>query len=460
MELLFLSHSVYIELIIIGISWAIALVILLSYLYGFIQQLREIFGPKKRDAVMSRRDTDTLKKRSLEEEKDEEIDDMREETTPPPIILEELENVEAIDPHILESLSAETPDVPASSEPPQTEAFTTSRETTEDPHAHPEESREKGSSEKQHSENTLKEAHPEDLSEKASSQSDDRENTHPSEVDLTTENTPPPDTSLDKLDTPIKNDDTTERMKVSTQEKETSLENDSPQEVSEDILKAASTKISLPIESVSQKKKSHPQSESLLDITNQAKTLFARGKISEARAAITSGLALKKDHRDLNLLLWEIYESEKRYPQAEIVYKDLALIYPEDQDILERLANTLIIMKNYPIAYEIYKKIAHLWGNTENTLFILINVAHELGNTEEVFEYAKKYLKSYPNNKDILALMAEAEIALGKRKEAIQTLIKLKNLSPYDADAISEMIAKLVAEEEMAENFWTHTSDS
>lgn len=80
-------------------------------------------------------------------------------------------------------------------------------------------------------------------------------------------------------------------------------------------------------------------------------------------------------------------------------------------------------------------------------------MAHELGNTEEVFEYAKKYLKSYPNNKDILALMAEAEIALGKRKEAIQTLIKLKNLSPYDADAISEMIAKLVAEEEMAENF-------
>ncbi len=73
--------------------------------------------------------------------------------------------------------------------------------------------------------------------------------------------------------------------------------------------------------------------------------------------------------------------------------------------------------------------------------------------TNDVHTYAKLYLKQWPNNKDILFLYSESQIALGMRKEAIATLIKLKNLSPYNAHEISDLINKLLAEEEMAENF-------
>ena len=193
--------------------------------------------------------------------------------------------------------------------------------------------------------------------------------------------------------------------------------------------------------------------EKLYELTNQAKTLMARGMISEARSAIVEGLSLKKDHRELNLLLGEIYEAEKHFDKAEIVYKDLALAHTEDEEILKHLANNLIITKKTEIAYEIYKKILTLGGDEENALYILTNLARELGDMSDVYQYARLYLKKWPMDKDMLALLSESQIVLGKRKEAIETLTKLKNLSPYDAPEIGQYIEKLRAEEEMAKNF-------
>lgn len=80
------------------------------------------------------------------------------------------------------------------------------------------------------------------------------------------------------------------------------------------------------------------------------------------------------------------------------------------------------------------------------------HLARELDHPDELLQYTKKYQKNWPNNPEILSLLAEAEIALGNRQAAIQTLIKLKNLTPYNADIVN-MIQKLTAEEEMANNF-------
>lgn len=200
-------------------------------------------------------------------------------------------------------------------------------------------------------------------------------------------------------------------------------------------------------------KKPDPHIEELFEITNQAKTLIARGLISEARSTIVRGLALKKDHRDLNLLLGEIYEKEGAFDRAEIIYKDLALAHTEDAEILKHLANNLIVTKKIDIAYEIYKKILTLGGDEENSLYMLANIARELEDFSDVYQYSRLYLKNWPKDKDMLSLLSESQILLGKRKEAIETLIKLKNLSPYDAAEIQEYIDKLVMEEERSKHF-------
>ncbi len=192
--------------------------------------------------------------------------------------------------------------------------------------------------------------------------------------------------------------------------------------------------------------------ERLYAITNEVKTLIARGNTHDARALIIQWLALEKNHRELNLILGSLYEWDRQFQKAEFVYKDLALIYPEDIEILEKLANILIIERRYDIALEIYRKIVSLAWETEWSIYIMAHLSHELGHHEELYAYTKRYQKSWPNNPEILALLAEAEIALGERQSAIQTLIKLKNLTPYNAE-IMETIAKLTMEEELAGNF-------
>ncbi len=194
------------------------------------------------------------------------------------------------------------------------------------------------------------------------------------------------------------------------------------------------------------------QVEKLVWLVSSARTLIARGMMSEARTLIIEWLSLDKHHRDLNLLLGQIYEQDGQYEKSEYIYKDMAEIYPGDIEILEKLANVLIIEKKYIIAWEIYKKILSSTGNTETTLYMLTHISHTLGDTNSTMLYAKQYVLQWPKNPEIITLLAESQVILGMRKDAIETYKNLKNLTPYSSE-ISETLQKLMIEEELAGNF-------
>lgn len=181
-------------------------------------------------------------------------------------------------------------------------------------------------------------------------------------------------------------------------------------------------------------------------------TLIARGQLEEARAFIVSGLALDKDHRELNLLMASLYERDHAYTKAEYIFKDLAKLYPDDLEILEHLATSLAMQRRYEVAYELYKKVLDLGGESEEILYTLSHLASELSIPEDIYTYAKSYLRQYPRNPEILWLYTQALISRGERKEAVETLIKLKNLTPYNQEIV-DLIGKLVTEEELAGNF-------
>ncbi len=101
MEFFFLNVAVRTEVSILGLLAIIIIIIALSYGYGFIERLRMLFGSKKRDAILSKKDVALLKKRSKESRENDTITaDASESHTPsplpPPIVLEELTHVEAV----------------------------------------------------------------------------------------------------------------------------------------------------------------------------------------------------------------------------------------------------------------------------------------------------------------------------------------------------------------------------
>lgn len=192
--------------------------------------------------------------------------------------------------------------------------------------------------------------------------------------------------------------------------------------------------------------------EKIANIISSARTLIARGMIIEAKALIIEWLSFEKDHRDLNFLLGTIYEQEWQYDKAEYIYKDMAELHPNDLEILEKLANVLIIEKKYHIASEIYKKIHSSTGNTETTLYMLTHISNTLEDHHGTLQYAKQYVLQWPKNPEIIWLLANVQVTLGHRKDAIETYKHLKNLTPYSSE-ISEILQKLLIEEELANNF-------
>ncbi len=194
------------------------------------------------------------------------------------------------------------------------------------------------------------------------------------------------------------------------------------------------------------------QVEKLTNLVSSIRTLIARGMIIEAQTLLVEGLSIEKDHRDLNLILGSIYEHDWHYEKAEYIYKDMAELYSSDIEILEKLANVLIIEKKFTIACEIYKKIHKSIGNTESTLYMLIHISNTLEDYKATLKYAKQYVLQWPKNPDIIAILANTQVTLWLRKDAIETYKHLKNLTPY-SDELSDIIQKLLIEEELASNF-------
>jgi cytochrome c-type biogenesis protein CcmH/NrfG len=48
---------------------------------------------------------------------------------------------------------------------------------------------------------------------------------------------------------------------------------------------------------------------------------------------------LKKQDKDLNLLLADVYEREKKYQNAAYIYQDMLELFPSDEFMLQRLGN-------------------------------------------------------------------------------------------------------------------------
>lgn len=172
----------------------------------------------------------------------------------------------------------------------------------------------------------------------------------------------------------------------------------------------------------------------------------------EAQTLIIEWLSIEKDNRDLNMLLGQIYEQEGQYEKAEYIYKDMAELHSNDVEILEKLANVLIIEKKNTIANEIYKKIHTFTGNTETTLYMLTHISNTLHDHPNTLTYAKQYVLQWPKNPEIIALLANVQLELWHRRDAIETYKNLKNLTPYSGE-ITEILQKLLLEEELANNF-------
>lgn len=221
----------------------------------------------------------------------------------------------------------------------------------------------------------------------------------------------------------------------------------------EEKLIESTTNEDLPIEkSEEEAVLSGDEKQQLIELIKSIKTRIARGEFSEARIRIIEGLSIEKFNKELNCLLASLYEKDRDYKKAELIYKDLILMNDTDTELYLKLGFALSIQGKYEIAYEIYKRLLSLDEFNIETVDMLANLGHQLGLHAESNEYAYIFLKKNPHNTDILYLTAINHINLGERTSALEGLKKIRTIDPYNSK-IQELIKKVEVELEMENNF-------
>jgi hypothetical protein len=79
------------------------------------------------------------------------------------------------------------------------------------------------------------------------------------------------------------------------------------------------------------------EKENISELIKSIKIKLSRGETSEARARIVEGLSIDKFNKDLNCLLAGMYEAEKDYKKAELIYKDIIVFHETDLELYLKL---------------------------------------------------------------------------------------------------------------------------
>ncbi len=170
------------------------------------------------------------------------------------------------------------------------------------------------------------------------------------------------------------------------------------------------------------------------ELVSLVRLKIARGALAEARVHVVAGLSIDKFDRDLNLLLASLYEANNDHAKAELVYKDLIVLYAGDPEIYLRLARSLALQEKYEIAYEVYRRLLEIDPENFEARELFASVAFTLEKYEEAREAARRYLKKFPANIEMMHLLAESHICLEDHERALEVLEKIQNLEPYNHD--------------------------
>lgn len=192
------------------------------------------------------------------------------------------------------------------------------------------------------------------------------------------------------------------------------------------------------------KKINSEQPEKIREIVKRAEVNISRWYLESARSLVVEGLALKKQDKELNVLLADIYEREKNYQNAGYIYRDMLEIYPGDELLLQKLWYVLALDGKNGESFDVYEKaLKKDRGNTE----ILDTLAHlwlELQDYKKSLRYAGLYLKERPRDAEKLGIKWYCLEKLGDIPEAIEAYNKLLEIQPYNSE-VQDRITQLTS---------------
>ena len=192
---------------------------------------------------------------------------------------------------------------------------------------------------------------------------------------------------------------------------------------------------------VIKQKLSLENNKQLREIVKRAQMNISRGYLETARLIVIEGLAMKKQDKELNILLAEIYEREKKYQNAAYIYKDLMDEHNNDIIIMQKLWNALYLLWDIKWAFEIYVQVHKKNRSNTEVLDILSHLSIDIKNYKAWIKYANLYLKEKPRNAEKLGIKAYCLEKIGRTRESIDIYKRILDVQPYNTEVIERISA-------------------
>ncbi len=195
----------------------------------------------------------------------------------------------------------------------------------------------------------------------------------------------------------------------------------------------------LELEKKKQAPVSHEHGEQIREISKRAQINISRGYYESARSLIIEWLALKKHDKDLNLLLADVYERERKYQNAEFIYRDLLDEHEDDEYILQRLWNIYVLRWKNKKAIKCYSEALKFDRMNTEILDILTHLHLEELDYKRSLKYANLYLKEKPRNAEKLSIRGYSQEMLWQKTEAVKAYQEVLKIQPYNNEIIERI---------------------
>lgn len=180
--------------------------------------------------------------------------------------------------------------------------------------------------------------------------------------------------------------------------------------------------------------------QKIIEIIKKVQINSTKWNFELAKNQIIEWLAIDKFHKQLNVELAIIYEKERKFSNAEYIYKDLLEVYESDTEIMKKLAFMYALQNKLSVSLKLYEDIhkKNKWDN--DVIDMLCEIAYNMKKYKKTIKYTTLFLKSKPRDVDKMFMKAYALEMVDDMKWSIEIYKRILQLQPYNAKAKESIV--------------------
>lgn len=176
------------------------------------------------------------------------------------------------------------------------------------------------------------------------------------------------------------------------------------------------------------------------EILKRVKINSSKWYFDTAKNLIVEWLSLDKYSKELNLELASIYEQEKKYSNAEYIYKDLLDNLKVDFEVMKKLWYIYAMQNKLKDALNIYEKLHNKKMADDKIIDFLSDLTFDMKEYKKALKYTNLFLLCKPRDVNKLFIKAESLEKLKQNKSALDIYKRILELQPYNNKAKSSLI--------------------